>query len=112
FPQAEKLLGSDASEQRLEQLLASNRLREFSHLHFATHAVLDARFPLQSALLLSQDKLPDALQQSLAGQKLYAGRLTAEQILRTWKLDADLVILSACQTALGKYQSGEGYIGF
>jgi CHAT domain-containing protein len=56
--------------------------------------------------------LPDPLQQVLAGRKAYDGRLTAAQILRTWKLDAELVTLSACQTGLGKYAGGEGYLGF
>src|SRR4029077_20951512 len=40
------------------------------------------------------------------------GRLTAEMILHNWKLDADLVVLSACQSALGKQVGGEGYLGF
>jgi CHAT domain-containing protein len=38
--------------------------------------------------------------------------LTAEQILRTWQTDAELVTLSACETGLGKPSGGEGYLGF
>jgi CHAT domain-containing protein len=40
------------------------------------------------------------------------GRVTAEQMVRTWDLDADLVVLSACESGLGRYAGGEGYLGF
>ena len=40
------------------------------------------------------------------------GRITAEQILNTWTLDADMVVFSACETGLGWKASGEGYLGF
>ena len=46
------------------------------------------------------------------GEAVYDGVITAEQILRTWQLDADLVTLSACETALGKEYAGEGCVGF
>ena len=38
--------------------------------------------------------------------------MTAQEILAGWRLDAELVTLSACQTALGAYQGGEGFVGF
>jgi CHAT domain-containing protein/tetratricopeptide (TPR) repeat protein len=112
FEHADTLLGSAASEQRLEQLSASGRLQQYAFLHLATHGVIHKDIALHSALILSQDDLPDPLQQVMAGKRAYDGRLTAEQILRTWKLDATLVTLSACQTGLGQYQVGEGYLGF
>src|SRR5262249_46635676 len=40
------------------------------------------------------------------------GRITAQQIVNTWELDADLVVLSACETGLGRPAGGEGYLGF
>jgi CHAT domain-containing protein len=112
FEQPDQLLGSQASEQRLDALAASGRLKEYAYLHLATHGVLDPQVAMRSALILAQDDLPDPLQQALSGKKGYDGRLTAAQILRTWKLDAELVTLSACQTGLGKYERGEGYLGF
>jgi CHAT domain-containing protein len=112
FDHVDKLLGSQASEQQLDQQRASDRLRHYTMLHLATHGVLDARVALHSALILAQDDLPDPLQQRLAGKEAYDGRLTAAQILRTWKLDAELVTLSACRTGLGQHQGGAGYLGF
>jgi CHAT domain-containing protein len=59
--------------------------------------------------------LPDDKQRQellLAGQPIPDGRLTAEEVLQQWSLHADLVTLSACQTALGKYEKGEGFVGF
>jgi CHAT domain-containing protein len=47
-----------------------------------------------------------------AGLPVFDGRLTAEEVLRSWHLDSELVTLSACQTALGKYERGEGFVGF
>jgi CHAT domain-containing protein len=112
FDRADRLLGSAASEQQLDQLATTGRLQQYPFLHLATHGVLNPQVALHSALILSQDHLPDPLAQVLAGQRAYDGRLTAAQILRTWKLDAELVTLSACQSGLGQYQGGEGYLGF
>lgn len=112
FQEPQTLLGSDASEQNLQELAASGRLRQFRFLHLATHGEMKDDLPMQSALILSQDNLPDQVEQYLAGKEVYDGRLTAEQILQTWELDADLVVLSACESGLGKRAGGEGYLGF
>jgi hypothetical protein len=44
--------------------------------------VLDDQSALHSALILSQDRLPDPLEQVLAGKPADDGRLTAEEMLR------------------------------
>jgi tetratricopeptide (TPR) repeat protein len=106
------LLDSAASEQKLDALAASGELGKYRYLHLATHGEVDNAFPLRSAVILSRDALPDPQKQLLAGKPVYDGRLTAEQMLRTWNLNADLVTLSACETALGKYERGEGFVGF
>jgi len=106
------LVDSQASEQRLAELVQDGTLAKTRYLHLATHGTIDPRFALQSAVILSRDKLPDPTQQLNAGLPVYDGRLTAAEVLRDWDLDADLVTLSACQTGLGRHASGEGYLGF
>jgi CHAT domain-containing protein len=112
FEGVKLLTKSEASEQNLDHLAATGELARFRFLHFATHGLLDDRRALNSALILAQDRLPDPLTQVFEGKEAYDGRLTAAEILRGWKLDAELVTLSACETALGKLSGGEGYLGF
>jgi tetratricopeptide (TPR) repeat protein len=107
------LLGSDASEQTLDTL----PLKQFRVLHLATHGKIDLDSPGQSALILARDRLPSLDEQAdraARGLKRYSGELTVGTILKDWKdkLDADLVVLSACETALGRRTSGHGLHGF
>jgi tetratricopeptide (TPR) repeat protein/tRNA A-37 threonylcarbamoyl transferase component Bud32 len=114
FPKgsSQLLLGSDASEQRLDALLAAHQLRGFRILHFATFGQIDPVGAHQSALLLARDRLPDPLEQQKRGLKMYDGRLTVATIGNEWDLDADLVTLSACETGLGPKGGGDGLLGF
>jgi CHAT domain-containing protein len=106
----EKFLGAAASEEQLQRLAAQERLRSFRYLHLATHGKPDLHRGLCSYLALAQGNRADPL--TAAGEETCDGKLTAEEILRTWKLNADLVTLSACETGLGQKQGGEGYLGF
>jgi CHAT domain-containing protein len=106
------LLGSDASEQSLDELASKNKLKQFRYLHLATHGAMDASNGLESAIFLARDRLPDPLKRTLAGKHPYDGRLTAQKVVDGWKLNAELVVLSACQTGLGEQAAGEGYVGF
>lgn len=102
----EILLGGAASEERLAGLSASGALKRFGVIHLATHGVMNDRLALESALILARPPV------GAAEMAAYDGRLTGEQIVRTWELDADLVTLSGCETALGRRTAGEGYLGF
>ena len=68
-------------------------------LHFATHSLLDDIVATRSALVLSEDPR--------SGED---GFLQAREIYNL-ELNADLVVFSACQTAGGKMEKGEGIQG-
>jgi CHAT domain-containing protein/tetratricopeptide (TPR) repeat protein len=112
FEDPEVLLGSEASEQRLDELARADGLRRFDVIHMATHGRMIADLWMQSRLFLARDRLPDLTVPAAEGRELYDGELTADQILRTWNLDADLVVLSACESGLGRDAGSEGYLGF
>jgi CHAT domain-containing protein/Tfp pilus assembly protein PilF len=76
-------------------------LSGFRYLHFATHGLLNSRRPELSGIVLS---LVDE-----QGQP-QDGFLRLHEIYNL-KLNADLVVLSGCRTALGKEIKGEGLIG-
>jgi CHAT domain-containing protein/tetratricopeptide (TPR) repeat protein len=106
------LLGAEASEQRLVQLDEAGELERFRTIHLATHAWLHPVWPEQSALLLSRTGLPDPLEAAEKGERIFDGLLSVKEILQEWRLNADLVTLSGCETALGQTVAGEGYMGF
>lgn len=98
FPgQVAVYLGSEATEERAKSLPRQTRI-----VHFATHGFADERFPLNSGLVLT---LPERFEES--GED---GLLQAWEILERVRLDADLVVLSACETGLGKDLGGEGLL--
>ncbi|WP_332699685.1 CHAT domain-containing protein, partial [Halalkalibacter lacteus] len=70
----------------------ADELRRFDLIHIACHVVTDGANP---ALLFSRTEAP----------------LTAAEIAGHWRLDAELVTLSACETGLGRNVPGEGYLG-
>jgi CHAT domain-containing protein/tetratricopeptide (TPR) repeat protein len=85
--------GAQASETLVKRLAP-----EAGYLHFATHGLYSERFPLSSALRLAEDGDENGL-------------LEAWEIIEQLRLDARLVTLSSCESALGRELGGEGLVG-
>lgn len=90
-------LDFEASRDRL----LSGKLSDYNILHFATHGVLDAARPQFSGLALSMYG---------ADGRAVDGFLRLDQVYNL-NLSSELVVLSACRTALGRDVRGEGLIG-
>ena len=102
------LLGEQATESALQRMARKGDLKTYRFLHLATHGKANADVAMSSALFLAPD--PDRSADPTALDT--DGRITAQQIVNTWDLDADMVVLSACESGLGRYAGGEGYLGF
>jgi tetratricopeptide (TPR) repeat protein len=115
FPkdQVTTLMGAEATESNLQQLAQTGALKTYRFLHLATHGKANPHVALSSAVFLAAEpERPAASADPTALESAPDGQITAEQIVRTWELDADLVVLSACESGLGRYAGGEGYLGF
>ncbi len=82
--------------QATESYVKSNKISDYRYIHFATHAFVNEINPELSGIVLERK----------AGSK-NDGILSSGEIYNL-KLHADLVVLSACETALGKFVKGEG----
>jgi tetratricopeptide (TPR) repeat protein len=103
------LTRGDATEERLEAMRKADELKKFRYLHFATHGKANNFRSFDSALILTR---PDKIPEPRAGEPWLDGRQTAAEVLEYWKLDAELVTLSACESALGRQGGGDGLLGF
>lgn len=89
------LIGSEAAKRMFKA-----EAHRYQIIHLATHGILDDSNPLYSRLLMARAIAdPDD-----------DGLLEAREIMQL-NLHADLVVLSACQTARGRIGAGEGVIG-
>jgi CHAT domain-containing protein len=89
------LVGRQADEKTFKEFAP-----QYATIHIATHGVLDNRDPLNSYLLLTKTD----------GDWANDGLLQAREIIEM-HLDADLAVLSACETGKGRISPGEGVVG-
>ncbi|MFW5720910.1 MAG: CHAT domain-containing protein, partial [Bacteroidota bacterium] len=82
-----------------EDFVKSGQLKDYKYLHFATHGFVNTEKPELSGIFLAQDSTlnEDGI--------LYQGEIY------NLDMNADLTVLSACETGLGKIRKGEGLIG-
>ena len=98
FPETTQIfLGRQATEERAKSLDPDLRI-----VHFAAHSYSDDRDPLSSAVALT-------IPEQLMGDR-DNGLLQAWEIFERLRFNADLVVLSACETGLGHDQGGDGLI--
>ncbi len=86
-------------EAATEEKVKSSELNQSRYIHFATHGVVNKKLPSLSGLVFGHEtETEDGV--------LYLGEIY------NLKLNADLAVLSACETASGKWVEGEGLISF
>ena len=92
------LTGLQASEAAVKAASAKGILARARYVHFATHGMLGLDTGRQPSLLLN-----------LVGNDAEDGFLQIDEVTQL-KLNADLVVLSACETGKGQMHQGEGAI--
>ena len=97
FTQSRILTGVNASEEKMK----AENLKQHRYILFSTHGILGNEIPYikQPALVLN-----------LIGNEKEDGFLTALEIFNL-ECNADIIVLSACQTGLGIQSAGEGVVG-
>lgn len=88
-------LYQDAQEEKLKALLSQN---QYQFVHIATHSIANQEYPRQSAIILTQE-----------GDQKDDGTFYASEI-QLLDINADLVVLSSCESGMGKLLGGEGLI--
>ncbi len=103
--------GAGAGEEQFKREAGNFRV-----LHLATHGVFDDSSPLYSYVMLARSvsdrngNTKAATVSTVGGAAFEDGLLEAWELMRL-SLHADMVVLSACETARGHVRTGEGLIG-
>ena len=91
IPQSDVLMGDQATQRSFRNAL--NRMTGEGLVYIASHAVADPRNPLTRGFV------------AMKGEHYYAGYIRQERF-SDWEQNPPLVVMSACQTALGRVLEG------
>lgn len=106
-PDKAVFLGARATETQVKKLSADGTLARYKVVHFATHGLIAG----ETASFVASNAEPSLLlTPSDEASQLDDGLLTASEVT-TLKLDAEWVILSACNTASGDTVGGDAFSG-
>jgi len=93
-----------ASEKQVKKLMSTknrkNAVKKWRYILFSTHGFVDEESGMMSGIVLSSPKIGNTEDGFLQGIEIV-----------NLDLECELVMLSACQTSLGKYRKGEGLVG-
>ncbi len=95
YPRATVLVGT-----RAQETVARASMGQYRYVHFATHGFFNDASPMVSSIILAEPE---------KGSK-DDGFLSVREIFET-KLNTEMIVLSACNTARGTQGSGDGLIG-
>jgi tetratricopeptide (TPR) repeat protein/CHAT domain-containing protein len=103
--------GNDASRQTLLTMNSKGQLEDSKYVVFSTHGLVPNKItPLMQPALLLSHTTPLEQEKDENGEMVLKGFLTMSDVFRL-KMNADLVMLSACNTGRGETIKGEGTIG-
>jgi CHAT domain-containing protein len=96
--QTRALVGEEATKAMVE-----GEMKRSNVVHLAVHSIVDEQFPLRSKLILAAGDIRDESDES--------GVLQAYEIYKSSLPVTRLVVLSSCETGVGRYYRGEGIMG-
>ncbi len=92
--------GSQANKATLRRASKADELQRYRYVHFAAHAWAQPDKPESSAIVLAG-----------AGDELPTHRALTAAELAGLKMGSELIVLSACDTAAGHFEHGQGLLG-